>query len=189
MDDDFYQDIMSVKLSKQKYASSKILTENDKTLLEDYAPKLFNTIDNEREAGKMMKGLLKVLYKYRYETSEYSIPNDAKKRIPTYKHRSIEDKAIALKKKIAKSNKTISTLKEIIDLMGGENFHTVQGEELKKHFNGLKKHLLNADRHPKEYIPIIRTTKITKKEIEDYLIGLNLSKKGATIKDFLAKIQ
>ncbi len=189
-------------LEKDVPIKTEILTENDKKLLDTYALKLYDGVDDVRIIFKGMRGLVKLLYQYRYDRSPYHILNDAKQREISYKNHKAQKKFDAFQKKVKKLENSINSVSklssELKELFGSDTLHVHQKDfQLKEHLNKLQedykilqKQLQDAYINPEQYVPVISEwKKISKEDIEFYLDNLNLHEKGTVIKSFTKAIK
>ena len=158
-------------LNKNKLKLYK-LTNDDMNLLEEYAPKIFNTY-NGKNLKEVMLDTAILIHNYRNSLFSKEIINLLCNGYPTVnKNKTQKDREEALKNKI----------EDIRLLLGVEIATTEKGVELDK----ILKYAL---KNPQEYFPIIPKIKSSKKEIINYLTNLKLDGKSLIIKEFLKAIK
>ncbi len=167
-----------------------VLTFDDKELLVEFAPLLFNTSTNYQGLINDMYGLIKLVWEYRLHTSPNYVINQIR-----------ADFTTIYEKDQAKLENAFTKIldKFINDFMGGDLISNAG--DIKIDHNGIREGDLP---NPKEVKKILQTMKenpsyyITTKpdkpkadkgEIKEYLVGLKLKDKSDTIKEFAKKIQ
>jgi hypothetical protein len=152
------------------------LTEEDKELLIEYAPKIFNTY-NGKNLEDVMKETAILLHNYRNKQSENKIINfffsDAK---VMYEKQKEDKRHEAFKKHIISAYR----------LLGNDAIGTPKGNELKNELQNILENVLN---NKDEYF--IKKPKVTatKKDIEKFLNSLKLSGKSKIIQEFIKEIE
>ncbi len=187
-----YEDWECVEAMKTEIArkiemmSSNIFTIDDENLLEEYAPKLFNTLPRDRLDPFGNK--IDVYYAVRnllYEMINYRVNKLNKKRVSVAEHReglakhSQEDKAEFLRKRASELLKMIGGTKDRIggEDMGFEKYH-------------LAKALEDLVSHPINYVPAhFKGRKTSKREIKAALVELELPGKTPIIEEFIKKLR
>lgn len=152
------------------FTLNDMLSESDKSLLEDYAPKLFNTYSELTNLHNAMLEWATLVHNYRNTNYEKSIIHgmQGKQKIPRYEKKSLEEKQKVFKNRI----------KDILKLMS-TNFST--NENIKELTDILKQ----AHETPERYFNSKPKYKITKQPIRDYLTSLELEGKSKKIIEFL----
>jgi len=150
------------------------LIQRDKDLLEEYAPKLFNTYQGIYELEDIMIEWATLLHNYRSEYGNKKIIHNmgGKQIVPTYAKKSKDEKAIILKNRVEDILKLLST-----------NFST------KEHITEFKTMLKKVHANPDEYFTFKPKYQILKQPIKDYLLSLNLKGKSLTINEFIKTIK
>lgn len=172
----------------------KWLSEKDRELLIEYAPKLFDTLPKEKDLYDSMLGLATILGKYRFEVLWH---RKESARMDSYSHskKRQEDKEEALKKHIDAIVKIIGT-----------DMYIPKGEEI-SHLRTSRDDLLDelerAYQNPMSYLPpgnigysleenehgeIVKVSHHTKQPMEEYLKALDLKNRSDIIKEFVKKI-
>lgn len=147
------------------------LCDSDKDLLEDYAPKLFNTLLIQYDLHDVMLKWATLVHSYRNTQKEANFVNNGiyGNYPKTYSTKSEKETVNAFKKRI----------KTIYDLMGGDAVGTRKG-------NDLKKILKDAFDNPDDYFTSKPEIESNKEEtIGNYLRGLKLPDKTDVIKNFI----
>ncbi len=185
-------EIMENILRKDVCAS---ISDNDKSLLEDFAPKLFNTfpvsIDDLEEA---MWGLILCIRIYR---GTPSLKEGIKKHYPWKKEgmysqkgwdnkvKILKDKAIEILEIIEETNATFNLDKT---KKATKHFH-VEYDSFVEHRNDLIFSLNVLRLIPEAYMPPkIRKISNTKDDIKSYLTGLSLPGKTNDIDNFMERL-
>jgi len=190
--DEYIKDTLNYQVLTQKAHlsinnnsySEKLATE-DKDLLEEYAPKLFNTYENIKELENVLSEFVKLYYLYRREFYNCIKIEDSKivtlKQLEQmfYDNSPIPYKKETRDKKIESFKTHLNTL---YNFLGGSRFGTEKGNKFKKQLQEIYD---NAD----EYIPKRTKVTISTKPIKDYLLSLNLKNKSSTIHEFINTIK
>ncbi len=158
------------------------LNSNDKILLEEYAPKLFNTLEKFDDLQSVMTKLVDLVNIYRYKSI---IHRGEKKMLTLYpKIKSASKKTEAEKIKIFK-NHIVNMIK-----LAGDNRYSLQDHQKSKEYIYFWNILDDVCDHPEDYFPAeYRDVSTPQKEtIEKYLMGLKLPGKTESIKEFMKKI-
>lgn len=163
-----------IAISSKKFSTTEFLTEQDKNLFIEYAPKLFNTTLNPTRIRNDMYELVNLVYVYRLHGN------------PSYGINVIRNNSFnryAKKSKSEKEKALIMNIEKVLDLMGGDFFHTEKGFDIKQA-------LKTVCKKPSDYIPS-KPSKPTadKNEIKSYLLELNLKNKTKDIEAFIAAIK
>jgi len=166
IDDDECENLMNIIVNSREFDT--MMTEDDRIFLIDYSSKLFNTTKNPKNIENDIYKLVKLVYEYKQNSSETYGVNVIRENYPkTFK-----------KDQSRKEPALIKHTETILEIMGGDLFHTEQGYELKK----LLKDVVN---NPTKYIPKKPTKPQTDKtSIKKYLFSLKLKNKTATIESF-----
>lgn len=191
-----------IAFKTKKFEDEVILSFDDKELLIEYAPKLFNTWKDTNTLKEIMFNFVDKVYQYKFMKSPNNMHNQLNNNLsPTYakhNHRKIQ----------ALSDK----LKEALDLMSRYDCffedHVRVGSTIEDNFREkLPKSL--ATRHeetvgnlvvrviseiienPEKYVmkKVYIPTTETKKEIREYLISLKLNEKSNEINNFMKEIK
>lgn len=174
-------------------AEDTILTIDDKELLIEYAPQLFNTLLEPEQLEKAMLGLVKVFREYRLNgDSRYGI-NYIREHSPSFG---------AKKGRAEKEEDLVKKITQVIDLMGGDLYHkdtnTIQinpntnemQESDEPKATEIKDLLKRVRDNPSAYIPSRPLKPSTNKNnIKDYLFKLELANKTDTIEAFIKAIK
>lgn len=170
------------------------LSEKDRELLIEYAPKLFDTLPKDKDLFDSMLGLATILGKHRFEVIWQRSEGV---RMKSYSHskKTQEDKAEALQKHIA----------AIVNIIGTD-WYTPKGEEfsdLRTSRDDLFDELERAYQDPMSYLPygnpgysleqnehgeMVKVLHHTKQPMQEYLIALDLKNRSDIIKEFIKKI-
>jgi len=158
------------------YTLDELLSEADKALLEGYAPKLFNTLNESNDLCSAMLEWATLLQNYRHSKNNFGVAIQ-KSIINNYPN--LRNK----KSKQEKLNTFQNNLKSVFDAIGGGAVGTPKG-------NTLKKLLDDAYHNPNDYF----TSKPKKDKpsianMKDYLNSLDLNGKSKIISDFLKEIK
>ncbi len=154
------------------------LSQSDYDLLEEYIPKLFNTIpDPAKNLDAAIFNLIVLIKSYRYVVMERGWFED---QFDTYA--KTKDK----KGKDEKIESIKNNIKQIIQLLGNK---TPNGAVISpKARSEIIPTLENLYRNPDEYLLDNPKYTISKKPISDYLHSLKLPYKSNVIKEFMKKI-
>jgi len=178
LSDDEIRDIFrwQVLQNKEKFEVGSFddwLEQEDKDLLEEYAPKLFNTYKNIEKLENIMIEWAILLFNYRHEHIGKNIIHGmgGKQKIPTYAKKSKDEKITILKSRVEDILKLLST-----------NFST------KEHIIEFTDILKKVHATPDDYFTYKPKIPIKKQPIKDYLIGLELKGKTKEINDFIKSI-
>ncbi len=149
-----------------------MLLEDDRCLLEEYAPLLFNTLPNDISLYETMLKLVTLIRDYRQNVAYGTSIKSMKDLSPTHKNKDDEKKNQAFRKNLV----------GLCNMMGG----TMAGTKLSFE---LKEMLKDAYDTPENYLihrPKAFTASI--KPIENYIIGLNLPNKKTHRENFIKAI-
>ena len=161
------------RIFKNMYTLDDTLSEKNKSLLEEYAPKLFNTYEGEYELEDIMIEWATLFHNYHQVNTEKNIIHSmgGKQKIPTYSKKSKDEKVTILKKRVEDILKLLST-----------NFST------KEHIIEFTDILKKVHANPDDYFTYKPKYQIKKKPIKDFLISLGLKGKSKEINDFIKAI-
>ena len=161
------------RIFKNLYTLDDTLSDKDKSLLEEYAPKLFNTYQGIYKLEDIMIEWATLLHNYRSEhANKKMIYNmSGKQKNPTYAKKSKDEKATILKSRVGDILKLLST-----------NFST------KEHITEFTDILKKVYANPDDYFTFKPKYQILKQPIKDYLISLDLKGKSKEISDFMKAI-
>jgi len=167
--------IISRETGKEEQITlSDRLNLDDKLLLEDYAPKLFNTYEDRQKLDKIMHKLALLLSNYRKE------PNYNKSMKIFYEGEGVHSKNKSEEKRKEAFQKHCDNL---YGLLGTGFLRSEKGNELQKM-------LKDAFYNPQEYMPP-KPKKITNSysNIHNFLTDLKLPGKSDTITEFITKLR
>ena len=162
------------RIFKNLYTLDIPLTEKDKTLLEEYAPKLFNTYEDTEKLEEVMIEWATLFHNYRQVGVEKTFIHnmEGEQVVPAYAKKSLDEKTILLKNRVEDILKLLST-----------NFAT--NEHITEFTDILKKVHVNPDK----YFTFKPKYQILKQSIKDWLISLKLKGKSKEINDFIKAIK
>ena len=162
------------RIFKNMYTLDDALREKDIELLEEYAPRLFNTYKGEYELEDIMIEWATLLHNYRTEHRNKNIIHSmgGKQIIPTYAKKSKDEKVTILKKRVEDILKLLST-----------NFST------KEHISEFTDILKKVYANPDDYFTYKPKYQIKKQPIKDFLISLELKGKSKEINDFMKAME
>lgn len=181
------------------------LSEKDRELLIEYAPKLFDTLPQGNDLLTAMQGLVTLIGKHRFEIV-WQRSEKARMNHYSYSKKNAEEKADALKKHIEAIVKIIGIdtyidKGEMIDIV--QNGKKVREESLRTPKDDLLEELANAYENPMRYLPIddagyslehnehgetIKVLHHTQEPMYEYLKALHLKNRSAIIKEFIKKL-
>ena len=162
-----------IAISSKKFSTTEFLTEQDKNLFIEYAPKLFNTTLNPTRIRNDMYELVNLVYKYRLHTSSNYGINYIREHYPKFYEQDQPQREKAL----------VDLLTNAIEAMGGNILSTEKGTKFKKQIRKVCK-------NPSDYIPTMPPKpKANKKVIEKYLKSLKLKNRSKIIKKFIKELQ
>ncbi len=189
-----------IALKTKKFEDEKILSFDDKNLLIEYAPRLFDTWDNINTLKQTMFDLVDKVYHYKFSVSPTNIHNKLNDELST-KYSNDNSKKI----------ESLSThLKEALDLMsrkldmfGGRVGTTIEDnftDKLPKSLatkheetvgnlvvGVISKIIQNPEKYIMKKIPIPATEK--KNDLKEYLINLKLKGKSDEINCFIQALK
>lgn len=150
------------------------LIEKDKILLEEYAPKLFNTYEDTEKLEEVMIEWATLLHNYRQVGVEKTLiyNMEGEQVVPAYAKKSLDEKTTVLKNRVEDILKLLST-----------NFAT--NEHITEFTDILKK----VHGNPNKYFTFKPKYQILKQPIKDWLISLKLNGKSKEINDFIKAIK
>ena len=159
-----------------KFRGNKILSDMDKELLTEYAPKLFNTSTNLKGIKNDIFKLVDLIYKYRLYNSPHYIINRIRNSFPTKYEKDLPQKEQAL----------ADGIETVLELMG--DILSVEDDiELKNKIKEIgknpSKHIPKKPPSPKKYKDYTSLT-----TIKNYLSSLKMNKKK-TIDEFIERLE
>ena len=162
------------RIFKNIYTLDDTLSEKNKSLLEEYAPKLFNTYEGKYKLEDIMIEWATIFHNYHLVNTEKNIIHNmgGKQKIPTYAKKSKNEKITILKNRVEDILKLLST-----------NFST------KEHISEFTDILKKVHANPDDYFTYKPKYQIKKKPIKDYLLSLNLKGKSSIIDEFIKAIK
>jgi len=178
IDKKFIWNFMSIQ-QIETLSFNELFEDVEKKLLEDYAPKLFNTYSTPDKLQEVIFKWVLLFYDYKIQNlrkEDFKIRHIEKhynnSSIPYKKHK-MTDQEVSFQNHI----------KDLLNLLGGvSGFDTPKGRELKE---VLEKVL---DNHPRDYIPLKPKIIKSTTSLKDYLIDLKLIGKSELINDFIKAI-
>jgi len=161
------------------------LSEDDKQLLEEYAPILFNTFISS-DCKKRYEELKEAMYGLCESINVYRFAHTFRVGIQQHTDRELTENQGRAKRLIVFKNNALNMLK-IIDDEEHEYFDNVRTDELRKI-------LLDVTINPNDFMPtfssrIPRTYAITKEDIRLYLRNIPIDVVDDTLSEFIFKIK
>lgn len=170
------------------------LSKQDRELLIEYAPKLFDTLPKENDLFTVMLGLATIIGKHRFEVM-WQKNEDARMNSYSHSKKSLEDKVNALKKHIEAIRGIIGTdiyVPKDHELAQFRTPHDDFLDELEKAYRDPMRYLPHGNpRYSLEQNEHGETREVlhqTQQLIEEYLKALQLKNRSHIIKEFMQKI-
>ena len=165
---------------KNNVELSRYLTDNEMTLFEKYAPKLFNTFSKPDMLEDAMTELVKLYLYYKHNKSN---PRDRVISIHQFSQETYDNSPIPNKNKSREKqvDSFKTNLEAICKYLGGLNYGTEKGNELKPL-------LKDAYENPDKYVPKRDITTHTTTPIKRYLKSLKLENKNHIISEFIKEL-